>query len=975
MKTLKLHSLYLSMLLAGMTCSQVVADTTLTIRNGDIYDVTSEMTMNDFYYVEDGTLNVLAGGNVSANLSQIGLNGGTGVVNILDGGKIYLTYNNNIYHSYVTVGGNQNYPPADHTGSTGTLNISGADSLFQVSPGSAFVVGSYGAEGIINITDGGTLRSLGHLWIGGMANTVNQADTRGVVNVSGPGSALLVNSWLRMGMGGEGELHVRDGGLVHVSSVSGSQVVVGTSAESLLTIGGENSRVRTEGAVFIGMGADGTAVIFDGGTLEGAVLNIASGSAVTGTVAIGALEGDAAQQAGHLDVGAIAFGSGTGSIVLNHTSADYALAADISGSGAINVLNGTTWLTGNNSAYTGDITTSGNGTLAIAGQQYLGDATLTNNGSLLVRAESGNDWTLSYPVSGSGNLIKDGAGRVTLTDSLQSTGNTTVLEGTLWMGSSQAGYTLNSPLVATGRNGQLISYGTINGDISNYGTAASFGVVNGDIENYGTLVGTGEINGSVNNNGDLAVGYGNYAIPLSFTINGNVTNNGIIHVGHEQGARIAGNTMYINGDYGGNGTLFFNIYFDGDNTVSDKLYIDGNTSGKTLIIFHELSQQRTPIYDVQLINVTGESSGEFMSIGRLVAGSYEYYLLRGTGENSNHWYLTNHRDVGEDDGDASNDVMFERPEAGAYAANMAAVNTLFQSQFHDRAGGTWYIDPLTGERMHSSMWMRHVGGHQRFRDSGDQLRTQANRYVLQIGGDIARLSTQGDDLIRIGLMGGYANQHSKTRNKLDGYQARGKVSGYSAGMYATWLQNQDTGAYLDSWALWNRFDNTVSGDALPSESYKSKGLTASLEAGYVWKVAQLNERENVYLQPSAQVTWMGVKADKHQEKNGTIINGRGENNVQSRLGVRASLKHEDAANARIFEPFVEANWIHNTKLYGVSMNGDVVDTVGSRDLGEVKVGVEGQLTQNLNLWSNVSQQVGREGYSDTGIMLGMKYTF
>ncbi|MGQ7110704.1 autotransporter outer membrane beta-barrel domain-containing protein [Escherichia sp. TWPC-MK] len=44
-----------------------------------------------------------------------------------------------------------------------------------------------------------------------------------------------------------------------------------------------------------------------------------------------------------------------------------------------------------------------------------------------------------------------------------------------------------------------------------------------------------------------------------------------------------------------------------------------------------------------------------------------------------------------------------------------------------------------------------------------------------------------------------------------GYKSDGRISGYSAGLYATWYQNDanKTGAYVDSWALYNWFDNSV----------------------------------------------------------------------------------------------------------------------------------------------------------------------
>lgn len=81
--------------------------------------------------------------------------------------------------------------------------------------------------------------------------------------------------------------------------------------------------------------------------------------------------------------------------------------------------------------------------------------------------------------------------------------------------------------------------------------------------------------------------------------------------------------------------------------------------------------------------------------------------------------------------------------------------------------------------------MRHVGGHERFRTGDGQLNTQANRYVLQLGGDLAQWSSNAQDRWHLGVMAGYANQHSNTQSNRVGYKSDGRISGYSAGMYAT----------------------------------------------------------------------------------------------------------------------------------------------------------------------------------------------
>ncbi|HEQ3519576.1 TPA: autotransporter outer membrane beta-barrel domain-containing protein [Citrobacter freundii] len=185
---------------------------------------------------------------------------------------------------------------------------------------------------------------------------------------------------------------------------------------------------------------------------------------------------------------------------------------------------------------------------------------------------------------------------------------------------------------------------------------------------------------------------------------------------------------------------------------------------------------------------------------------------------------------------------------------------------------------------------------------------------------------------------------------------------------------------MNMYADYNNVPKSVSGFSWPlqSESYKSKGITASVEAGYIWKTGEKNTRESYYVQPVAQLTWMGVKADDHRESNGTLVRGEGDGNIQSRFGMRAFIKGHsliDESKKRVFEPFVETNRIHNTKNFSTQMDGVNVKIVGARNIGELKAGVEGQINPNINLWGNVAQQIGDKGYSDTLAMIGLKYLF
>ncbi|EPB5621678.1 ECSE_1600 family autotransporter [Escherichia coli] len=398
---------------------------------------------------------------------------------------------------------------------------------------------------------------------------------------------------------------------------------------------------------------------------------------------------------------------------------------------------------------------------------------------------------------------------------------------------------------------------------------------------------------------------------------------------------------------------------------------------------------------IELIEVGGNSAGNFaLTTGTVEAGAYVYTLAKGKGNDEKNWYLTSKWDgvTPADTPDPINNPpvvdpegpSVYRPEAGSYISNIAAANSLFSHRLHDRLGEPQYIDSLHSQGSASSMWMRHVGGHERSRAGDGQLNTQANRYVLQLGGDLAQWSSNAQDRWHLGVMAGYANQHSNTQSNRVGYKSDGRISGYSAGLYATWYQNDanKTGAYVDSWALYNWFDNSVSSDNRSADDYDSRGVTASVEGGYTFEAGTFSGSEGTlntwYVQPQAQITWMGVKDSDHTRKDGTRIETEGDGNVQTRLGVKTYLNshhQRDDGKQREFQPYIEANWINNSKVYAVKMNGQTVGHEGARNLGEVRTGVEAKVNNNLSLWGNVGVQLGDKGYSDTQGMLGVKYSW
>ncbi|WP_145579320.1 autotransporter outer membrane beta-barrel domain-containing protein [Yersinia massiliensis] len=684
----------------------------------------------------------------------------------------------------------------------------------------------------------------------------------------------------------------------------------------------------------------GNLTVTNGGQVDGALSGSGELSLMGGTLAItqgnsgftGSTDIASGATAHLYQVQGLGSGAITNNGLLNLDNTSGMLLNSLAGSGNVQLTNSANvQLAADNSGYTGLFTTDAGTALTAYNAENLGGSSIANSGELIL--DTASVWDLTNSISGSGTLVKRGSGTVKIDNGTVSASLTTIEDGLLQLGSSTAISTLSvneSPLARSLAVTLASNVANLVSDvlITSTGSLGGYGQVTGNVENRGNLIMPNALTG-----GDFG----------TFTIDGNYT--------------------------GDNGTVVFNTILAGDASITDRLVITGNTAGQSFVTVNNIGGNGARTSEgIKIIDVGGDSTGQFTLNGRAVAGAYEYFLYQGSVSSpaDGDWYLRTQADD-------------RRPEPASYTANLAAANTMFVSSLADRAGETLYTDIFTGEEKSTSLWLRNEGSHNRSRDDSGELKTQDNRYVMQLGGDVAQWSRNTQDLWRVGVMAGYANSSSSSVAQGTGYRSTGSANGYSLGVYGTWFEQgrEETGVYVDSWLQYSWFNNEVSGEGLTTEKYDSKGFSASVESGYTFQVGQ-SEHQNYFIQPKAQMVWMGVKADSHTETNGTVVTGEGNNNIQTRLGVKAFISpipKEDKGSTPTFKPYVEANWIHNTKDFGTTLDGMTVKQAGAGNVAELKVGVEGQINNKLNLWGNVGQQVGNKGYSDSSITLGVKYNF
>ena len=352
----------------------------------------------------------------------------------------------------------------------------------------------------------------------------------------------------------------------------------------------------------------------------------------------------------------------------------------------------------------------------------------------------------------------------------------------------------------------------------------------------------------------------------------------------------------------------------------------------------------------------------------ITSGGYDYQFVKQSDGSGTSYSL--------DSSSGAENVRNTTVTAGSYIG-IAYAAQLFDVSLHDRVGNRDWINPVTGEKQSTSLWMRHSMSHERFRDSTSQLRMRSTSNVTMLGGDLVQYTTEGNGLAYIGLMGGYGTMDTKTRSKMTDLRSKAETDAWGVGAYAGWKANKDgqTGPYVDGWLMFTHASSDVTGVDRQEENIKGEGLSASIEAGWGFKLGSVETTNGKYatftLEPHASVTWFGMEYDDlHTDAQDVKFEGK--NNVRTRLGTRVNMTEE---GNKTFNAFAEANWVHNTQEYGATISGLTVDQTGSRNQAEGRIGVDWRITKDLSAWARVGASFGSDNYSEREGSIGVHYQF
>ncbi|WP_434778072.1 autotransporter outer membrane beta-barrel domain-containing protein [Neisseria sp. Ec49-e6-T10] len=478
------------------------------------------------------------------------------------------------------------------------------------------------------------------------------------------------------------------------------------------------------------------------------------------------------------------------------------------------------------------------------------------------------------------------------------------------------------------------------------------------------------INGIVAiNNGGILSGYG--SVGQQVTANTGAT----ISPGYNSIGMLTFHNNYIGND----ALLLIDTVLGDDSSSTDKLVIDGTASGNTYVKVNNIGGLGAQTNNGIEVIVTGTSGTDtFIQHSAIAAGTYEYVLVKG--QNNQNWYLTSvlKEEPGGDPLDPIDpptkpeqpDIVLRNPSIGAYLANQTAASALFIHTLYDRQG---HANNVAGNsQKNSSIWLRASTRNTKNKSINGSMNIDTDSSIIHLGGDIAKWQLQEGNL-NLGVMGAYGQTESDVRSKYTGTAAKGKVTGYSVGLYGTWFADeaQGKGLYLDSWAQYGWYKNKVTGEAQANneEKYDSNNWAASLEAGYGFHLATQGNTE-MMLTPQVQVTYKHYRADDHNDGNHIEVRNAKANGLVTRIGARLYGRVVEGYSVK---PFIETNWLHHTTKNELSFNGEVFKDEVPKNRLESKLGLQGTISKNWKLWGQVGAQWGGNNYTRYEGQAGLNY--
>lgn len=762
-----------------------------------------------------------------------------------------------------------------------------------------------GSNNTVTLYGGSTL-------IGGIS--FNKGNTQEALNFNG-----FSNSNFNNAVTGLNIINSTNGSNVVMSSASGYELVSGkisVDGTSTLAISGVVQDQLTPAAAASSIQKTGTGTLL----LSGANTYTGGTALNEGTIAVA--------NNGALGAGALTMANGT--TLQANSAVNLANNISIAGTSTVNTNGNNMGLSGNMTG-SGGFAKTGAGTLTLLGTNSYSGGTTVSAGTLagntssiqgnvvnnaVVNFNQATNGAYAGVMSGTGGLVKDGPGSVTISKVNTYTGDTNINAGSIIL----TGSATSNTSIAAGAN--LLGSGVINGNVSNSGTI------------------TPSFNGSATN----------------LTVNGNyVGNNGFFVSGvYAPVTNPVADTLTVTGNTSGTTGL----------TITDKGGLGNRTTGNGI--------------PVVIVNGTSTSSS-FALNQRVAAGAYEYQLYKGGASGvGNSWYLSTQAPApastsgsGSSGGSTPAPVTpaapvvpvvtpaaGERIEVAVYPAVPSLVQLYAQTAvdtLDQRRGDLNMIDTQGGAKKSSNDWARIIGktgtSTPSTVDNGPKM--NFNAYALQLGVDVYQNEEQGGSRTYVGPYVTIGSANANTSSQTGGIST-GSINGmqaYSLGLYGTHFAAN--GLYVDALAQGTRYLNAGAGSVQGAQlRTQGSGFTGSIEGGGRWNV------DKFLISPQAQIVYDAIGMNNATDAYGQVNFNKSEM-TRGRLGLLAG--HKDVIGSTPIFAYLRASYwsVFNAgtsttmaSLYGV--NPITFQSQSNSNWMTVDAELNARITKDTNLFLNLA---------------------
>ncbi|TPN54388.1 autotransporter outer membrane beta-barrel domain-containing protein [Mesorhizobium sp. B1-1-9] len=707
------------------------------------------------------------------------------------------------------------------------------------------------------------------------------------------------------------------------------------------------SDALTYGGVISGTGSvsqigSGTTILTGANTYSGGtVIN-------AGTLQVAA-DGNLGATSGNLS-----FGGGT-----LRTTASFSTARNVqlNGNGGFETAGGTQLdLTGQVTG-AGTLVKHGLGTLNVINlsNSYTG-GNIVNAGTLVgnaasIRGDIGNAGTVVFDqsmdasfagdISGTGAMVKDGAGTLTLS-------GTSLLDWTIDQGGLVAAAERFGGDVSIGAGASFTFDQTAN---ASYAGALS-GAGNFVKDGLGTVVLTSDnsafAGATLVNGGTLAAGAANaFSSASQFSVASGATLDlagtsqttaGLTNAGTVGIAGSLGSKLTVSGDYVGNGgNILIGTALGADNSQTNMMVIAGGTSGTgTLQVVNLGGGGAQTVEGIKIVDVGGVSNGSFSLKGNytfegdqaVVGGAYAYRLYQGgtSTPGDGDWYLRS----ALIDGGGPGTPLYQAgaPLYEAYAGALQTFNQLGTLQ--QRLGNrSWTVEAQGADGVSDDvraeagigLWGRIEGTSGSYDPENSTTGTtyDTSTWKLQTGADMLLSDTAAGQLI-----GGVAFQYGTVSADVSSLFGGGSIDSTGTGVSGSLTWYGAEGFYLDSQAqvIWydSDLDSATAGQRLV-DGNNGVGYALGVEAG---KRIMLDPSWS--LTPQAQLAWSSVDLDAFTDAFGARVAPGSNDSLLGRLGL--SLDHQSQWQDRSGRTG-HTNVYTIANLYYDFEDGSSVDLAGS----------------------------------------------